>query len=100
MYLIKSQKYNLVIESVCAYVKYCDKLIKLLHDNNFKIIIYGYHINDIDLVKKRVNDRFLKTGRYISDDYIENTHKNNLNNINKLIEKNKNILEDYEINII
>lgn len=98
-YFIKLKEYNLIIESVCSYIKYCHKIIIKLYQNNYNIYLLGFHNNNLNKVKEYINERFIKTGRYINNNYIEKTHNNNLNIINDLINNNKNIISYYKIKI-
>lgn len=99
-YFIKQQKYNLIIESVCAYDKYCLNIIDKLINNKYIVNLIGLHNNNLNKVKHLIDLRFKKTGRYINKKYIETTHSNNLNNINNIIKLSKDKLNKYEIVIV
>ena len=99
-HFIKNKHYNLIIESVCAYDKYCINIIDMLIDNKYIVNVVGLHNNNLKQVKQLANQRFKKTGRYIDEKYIDTTYKNNLQNINNIINLNKNKLNEYEIVII
>jgi hypothetical protein len=96
-YFIKQKYYNLIIESVCAYEKYCINIIDMLVNNKYIVNIVGLHNNNLKQVKHLANQRFKKTGRYINEKYIESTYNNNLKNINNIINLNKNRINKYEI---
>ena len=96
-YFIKQKQYNLIIESVCAYEKYCINIIDMLVNNKYIVNIVGLHNNNLKQVKHLANQRFKKTGRYINEKYIESTYNNNLKNINNIINLNKNRINKYEI---
>jgi predicted ABC-type ATPase len=96
-YFVKQQKYNLIIESVCSYNKYCIKIIDKLLNNNYVVNLIGLHNNNLNKVKQLINRRFKKTGRYINEKYINMTHLNNLKNINTIINSRKDKINKYEI---
>jgi predicted ABC-type ATPase len=99
-YFIKLKKYNLIIESVCSYDKYCLNIIDKLYKNNYIINLIGLHNNNLNEVKQLVKKRFKKTGRYINEKYIDSVHLNNLKNINNIINLNKDKINKYETVII
>ena len=96
-FFIKQKYYNLIIESVCSYDKYCINIIDMLIDNKYIVNIIGLHNNNLEQVKYLAKQRFKKTGRYINDKYIESSYNNNLKNINNIINLNKNRINKYEI---
>ena len=54
-YFIKQKKYNLIIESVCSYDKYCLNIIDELYKNNYIINLIGLHNNNLNEVNISLN---------------------------------------------